>query len=170
MPSITFTSKGQQAVQLFNISMLLKGDPAQFTQRAKLREKILKTWPELDSENPEDRPEEKDMTPGEKEAARQKRLTQERSFDISATQQTALAEGFLKYIQDPEITDSDKELVLSLAKKVKCRYKFLEPRLAKVEIREFAESDEEIEVDEDEAPAAPPPAPVETAPAEAPHG
>jgi hypothetical protein len=155
MPAITFTSKGQQAVQLFNISMLLKGDPAQFTQRVKVRENILKAWPELNGENPEDRPEEKDFTPSAKEAARQKRLQEERSFDISATQQTALAEGFLKYIQDQEITDNEKELVLTLAKKVKCRYKFLEPRLAKAEIREFGESDEEIEADDD-VPAEPP--------------
>lgn len=151
MPAVTFTSNGQHAVNLFNLSMLLKGDPAQFKERAKVRETILKTWPELDIENPEQRPEEKDLTAVEKFEAAQNRIrTETRSFDISSTQRTALAEGFAKFLKDMDVSDKEKELALSLAKKVKCA-KFLDDQIAKVQIREFGEGDETIEVDPEPA-------------------
>lgn len=158
MPAITFKSNGVAARNLYNYSTRLSGDSSQFAARAKVREKVLKAWPELDEENDDQRPEEKDFTEEQKESARMKRLDKdEREFEITATEQTAFAEGFLKFMKDPTVIDGDKHIVMDLARLVRCRYKFLEKRIAKEDLREFAESDDEIEVDDptELTPAAP---------------
>jgi hypothetical protein len=144
MPAITFTSNGPKALDLHNATLSFSGDEAQVAARSKVRKKILSTWPEL---------EETGATP-EEEASRVQRLQADsRSFEISTTEQTALAEGALGVLKDRSIKDIQKDVILDLAKL--CRFsRWLEGQIGKAQIREFTESDEAVEVDPEPAAAA----------------
>lgn len=162
MPSITFTSNGLKAYDLYDLSTELEGDDTMFIARRKTRKKILATWPELDGDNPEDRADEADLTTGERAARKADRLTNEkRSFGMSPEEQNAFAEGFLKMIKDTKVKDGRKELCFTLA--APCRFSgWLERQTSKSKGKAFTESDESVELDEDPAPA-PESAPVEVA-------
>jgi hypothetical protein len=137
MPAITFLSNGLKALDLHNITLSFAGDEAQAAARTKVRKKILATWPEL---------EESGSTP-EQEAARMRLLQEDRRpFEISTTEQTALAEGALGLLKDRAVKDAQKDLVLDLAKL--CKFsRWLEGQVGKAQIREFTESDEAVQAD-----------------------
>jgi len=141
MPSIAFLSDGTLALSLWSLTHELKGDESQFRARDRVRTKITAIWPELLAIG---------LTESE-EVERQAKLKESRGVEINPTEQTALAEGFLKRLQDQEMVDAGKTQILKLAKL--CKFsKWLDTQIDKKTLREFAESDEEVKADpEDKA-------------------
>jgi len=140
MASITFLSNGITALNLWILTNKLKGDETQFRARERVRKKITTTWPELENQG---------LTK-EEESFRQNVLnTDKRSIEINPTEQTALAEGLIKLLREMEISDAEKAQAFNFAKL--CRFSnWLEKEIQKKEIREFAESDDGVELDPDE--------------------
>jgi len=141
MPTIQFKSNGISAMNLYHLSTKLEGGAEEFKAREKVRSKILKTWPELEIADAK----------GEEEIARRKALEETRNIDVTPTEQTALAEGFLKYLQHRETSDAEKRLALDLAKMLKFP-KWLDKQTDKTPLREFTESDEAPEIEGDAEP------------------
>jgi hypothetical protein len=136
MPSITFKSNGFEALNLYKLTETLEGDGANFQAREKLRKAIVEVWPELAEASESE----------EAEAQRMEKLKTERAFDISPAQQTALAEGFLRIVNDPNRKDGEKRPYIAMSKL--CRFSiWLEKQMAKKEVKEFTESDEAVESD-----------------------
>ena len=139
MPSINFTSNGVTAFNLWGLTNKLKGDDPQFKARERVRGKILAVWPELGTTG---------LTP-EEEAARVVKLQETRSIEINPFEQTALAEGILKWLKDMDLEDGAKSAVMGLAKL--CRFSgWLDKQIDKKELRAFDESDEAVELDAEE--------------------
>lgn len=156
MPSITFKENGLAALQLYQLTETLTGDEGSVRARQDVRKRILAAWPELEEQ----------YTDPDEETARRAKLEELRDVEISPSQQTALAEGFLKIIQDSKRTDGEKTPYFLFAKK--CKFsQWLDRQMDKRAPKEFTEADEEAVAPDAEAI----PAPIaEPEPIQAAHG
>lgn len=137
MPAIQFKSDGQTALSLWAYTRLFKGDSGQLKKREDLRNKITTTWPELSGVETDEK----------QEKERQAALKTERTFEISAKEQTAIAEGMLAFMKDKDISDTQKIPCFELAKL--CRFpKWLDKNL-ETEVRDFDGSDEAPIIEEE---------------------
>lgn len=139
MPEITFTSNGHMALELWHLSLLLKGDAVK--RRENLRKKITEAWPEI-------------MEVGENEEAEKARilaLGADRSFVITSKEQNAIAEPMLVFMKDKDVADSMKICCFKIAKL--CRFpKWLDKQLDS-EGKDFDGSDDAPIIEEEAPPA-----------------
>lgn len=136
MPQIIASLTGNEAINLWILTMNLKGDDSQFRARERIRAKIDSLFPES-----------KEAAPNpEEEAIRRSALNEKRELVLTGFEQTALAEGLLKHLKQPELADAEKKTPYHFAKI--CRIlNWINEQIDKTKIDEFAHSDDSVTPD-----------------------
>jgi hypothetical protein len=133
MPQITALLTGNEAVALWILSTQLKGDDSQFRARERIRAKIDTLFPESKAAAPNP----------QEEAERQTALTFKRELTLTGYEQTAMAEGLLKYLKQEDLEDAQKKAPYHLAKI--CRVaNWLNEQIDKTKMEEFTHSDDAV--------------------------
>jgi hypothetical protein len=119
MPNITIKLNREQAVRLHGITMGMGGEGMYKAMHKQVRADISKAWPETDPEDGRETP------PGEV-----------RDLELDPKKQRALAEGFLRLANDPNVNGAAFEDVHKMAQL--CRvWGWVEKHLAQRAVPDF---------------------------------